>query len=88
MSLRKIIILGATAFVLSGLFPPWVYTFSSPRGAGPTEKPAGYHLIFAPPLPAYDHRFDGVQIDYTRLLIQWAMIGVVVAGATALKRKE
>ena len=87
MSLRKIIILGTTAFVLSGLFPPWIYTLNPP-GARPTENPAGYHLIFDPPTPATKLRLAGIQIDYTRLLIQWAVIGVVVAGAIALKRKE
>ena len=83
----KIIILGATAFVLSGVFPPWVYTFSPP-GARPTENPAGYHLIFDPPPPTRKSKITGVQIDYVRLLIQWAVIGVAVAGATALRPKE
>ena len=87
---KKIIILGATAFILSSLFPPWVFTFTHPRGGGVSEKSAGYHLIFYPPPPSSKRNINlyGVEIDFVRLLIQWAVIGVAIAAVTALKRKE
>ena len=86
---KPIIILGAIAFVASGLFPPWVSTFNPP-GGGVSETPAGYRLIFDPPSysGAGARYLGGVRIDYGRLLIQWAMIGAVVAGAISLRRKE
>ena len=87
MKIKRIIALGIVVFVLSGLFPPWVYTFNPP-GARPTENPAGYRLIFDPPPAARKFRLAGVRIDYARLLIQWAVIGAIVAGAVALNRKH
>ena len=83
---KPIIIFGAVAFIVSALFPPWVFTINLPN-AGPTERPGGYHLIFDPP-PAYKSASAGVRIDYARLLIQWAVIGIVVAGAVSIRRKE
>jgi hypothetical protein len=84
---NRIIIFGIVAFVLSGLFPPWVYTFNPP-GARPTENPAGYRLIFDPPPAARKHHLAGARIDYAQLLIQWAAIGAMVVGAVALNRKR
>jgi len=84
---RMVIIFGVLALVLSGLFPPWIYTFNPP-GARSTENPAGYHLIFDPPPRARKNKLAGVQIDYMRLLIQWAMIGAIVAGTMAFRRKD
>ena len=84
---KPIIILGAFAFIVSGLFPPWVFTLNPPN-ASPTETPGGYHLIFDPPPPERKLAIAGVRIDYARLLIQWAVIGVIVAGAVGIRRKE
>lgn len=85
---RKVIIFSVLALVLSGLFPPWIYTFNAP-GARSTEYPAGYHLIFDPPPSQREKdKWAGVRIDYMRLLIQWAMIGAIVGGAIALRRKD
>ena len=84
---KKIIILGAIAFVLSGLFPPWVHTRNYPDTRS-IENPAGYRLIFDPPPAVQKSRFAGVQIDRARLLIQWAIIGAIVAGVVVLRRKD
>ncbi len=86
MRYRAVIIFGILAFILTGLFPPWITTFSPPGGQM-AQTPAGYRPIFNPPPAARKNKFAGVQIDHTRLLIQWAMIGAVVAGAVAFRRK-
>ena len=85
---KKIIVLAVVAFVLSGLFPPWITTFSPPGGGQMAQTPAGYHSIFdPPPLANPKSLVAGVQIDSTRLLVQWAIIGAILAGAVALRRK-
>ncbi len=86
MMSKKIIVFAVAAFVLSGLFPPWITTFNPPGGQT-AQTPAGYHLIFDPPPATMENRFAGVQIDGTRLLIQWAIIGAILAGAVVLRRK-
>ena len=84
---KKTVAFGVVAFILSGLFPPWIATFSPPSGQQ-AQTPAGYHLIFDPPPEIRKNRFAGVQIDRTRLLIQWAIIGAIVAGVVVLRRKD
>ncbi len=84
---RKIIIFGVFALVVSGLFPPWITTFSPPGGQQ-AQSPAGYHLILDPPFPAQNHKLAGVEIDGIRLLIQWAIIGAIFAGTMVLRRKD
>jgi len=54
-----------------GLFPPWKYTFNSSMGH--SEEPAGYAFIAFPPSRRVNNAMNGVEIDATRLLIQWAM---------------
>ena len=85
---KKIVVFGAVAFILSGLFPPWITTFSPPGGGQQAQTRAGYHLIFNPPPRDSEGIFAGVQIDSTRLLVQWAIIGVILVGATVLRRKD
>src|SRR5262249_40476623 len=78
---RSIVIYaGALALAISLLFPPWVYTFQTP-GMGQVRVPAGYALLFAPPLPRYDNGRDGVELDAWRLLVQTGLI--LVVGAVA-----
>lgn len=70
-------------FAAMGLCPPWVYT-----GFGTSVvRPAGYHLVFAPPTPESDRWADGVRIDGTRLLLQWAVLAAVV-GALMIRRSK
>ena len=84
---KKIIVIGVVAFVLSGLFPPWIATLSPPGGQQ-AKSPAGYHLIFNPPPDTRGNIFAGVQIDSARLLIQWAIIAAIVAGVVVLRRND
>lgn len=82
---RKILVAGALLFLLSGLFPPWVYTYDRNGDAGGhTQKPAGYKFIFSPPSPETHPQYSGlniffgVRVDFSRLLIQWSTIGGLV----------
>ena len=84
---KKIIGFAVIVFVLTGLFPPWITTFNPPGGQM-AQTPAGYHLIFDPPPATRKNKFAGVQIDSTRLLVQWAIIGAILAGTTVLRRKD
>ncbi|MBW4056822.1 MAG: hypothetical protein HIU83_15770 [Proteobacteria bacterium] len=75
---RKLVMVGVILFILMGVFPPWMYTFDAQTVH--SEKPAGYALIFSPPLTEYPEnvRF-GVKIDSTRLVVQW----LILAAATS-----
>jgi hypothetical protein len=50
---KTILFLAMLAIVLSGLFPPWLYTFdkssTSDTAGGHWEVSAGYALLFKPP---------------------------------------
>jgi len=94
---RGIILAGITVIVLMGLFPPWTYTFKSPRTY--SEEPAGYGFIASPPsIRADDHgyrqRWHGIKIDLSRLLVQWAVtiaaagFGVLLAAKRNSKRDQ
>jgi hypothetical protein len=73
---RKIaVIVAAFAFVLAGLFPPWLHTYDGP--AGHARSDAGYAFILSPPpLKGMPERY-GVQLDTSRLLIEWVCVFAV-----------
>jgi hypothetical protein len=78
---KQIINWAAIIFVATCLFPPWQYTADRNGSEGfHSRKPAGYSSIFSPPTPKYEGVNYGVQIDSSRLGIEWAAIAVV-AGA-------
>ena len=57
------------AVLVTGLYPPWVQTFYRAR----MTRPAGYSLLFTPPRVSG----GGVEIDWSRLLLQWILIAFV-----------
>jgi hypothetical protein len=72
---------GVCAVVLTGLYPPWVQTFYRAR----MKRPAGYSLLFTPPQVSG----GGVEIDWSRLLLQWILIAVVFGAVVwVLGRKK
>lgn len=75
---RRVATVALLIFAGMGLWPPWVYT----EYRASVVRPAGYHLIFAPPSPDSDRHADGVRIDTGRLLLQWTVLAAVV-GALA-----
>ena len=68
---KALIVCGLAVFALSGLFPPWVHTHYRSR----SHESAGYSLIFIPP------DSGGVDLDYNRLLVEWACIGAIMGAA-------
>ncbi|HEY9712639.1 MAG TPA: hypothetical protein V6C72_04170 [Chroococcales cyanobacterium] len=66
---KSAIWLGALLAISMGCYPPW-------KELGPGGNPAPYALIFQPPLAAAGH--GPVGIDYSRLLLQWSMVGFLV----------
>jgi hypothetical protein len=73
------------AFVLIGMFPPWVVRTVYPDMTR-VERNAGYHLLTFPPVPDPNQRFAfraSVQIDWSRLKLEWLIlaggIGVALA---------
>jgi hypothetical protein len=86
----KVIYAGLIIVVLMGLFPPWNYTFISPRGGyGQSERSAGYHPIFYPPPPEVENwPVYGVRIDFVRLLIQWIIVGLLTGGLVLFLRER
>ena len=57
------------AVVLTGLYPPWMQTFYRAR----MTRPTGYSLLFTPAHVSG----GGVEVDWSRLLLQWILIAVV-----------
>lgn len=54
---KTILFWTALAIVISGLFPPWLYTFdklaASDSAGYQSERSAGYAFIFNPPVPHF-----------------------------------
>jgi hypothetical protein len=87
----KLIITALVAFVVTGLFPPWEYTtdkdsvngfkqgfgFVPPSQGVHSRKPAGYSLLFTPPVNPDTSAGNGVQIDFGRLSLEWAVLAAI-----------
>jgi hypothetical protein len=88
---RELLAGGFAVMFLMGLFPPWYAitpTFGDVHPAVTTEKYVGHGFLFHPPKPFRSFNRWGVQyiegaikIDFTRLLVQWAMVAFVLGGA-------
>ena len=75
---KKLVIVGVAVIILMGLFPPWTYTFH--LATAYSKKPAGYSFILAPPKRKASHLAHGIELDVTRLSVQW----IIVLMATGL----
>lgn len=98
---KTILIWTAVAIVVSGLFPPWLYTFdkgsTSDTAGGHWDVSAGYACIFKPPpsglepLGANDeylhfNALAGAKLDMARLLVEWGCILALSGAAWGLVR--
>ena len=83
---RKLIIVGIVVVVLMGLFPPWAYTYS--YNTKYSKEPAGYGFILDPPMKKRFSPAHGIELDITRLSVQWIItllatgLGVFLATTT------
>lgn len=76
---QKIVLwVGIAAFVLMGLYPPWMISKAPMRSEG-------YSFVLAPPVGTIDETF--CQINMPRLYIQW-MIVVVIGGLVISFKKQ
>lgn len=68
------------------LFPPWMYTYSYPETMR-NQKPAGRAFLFFPPPTegVYDSRFEGVEIDFKRLLTELLAVTLLSGAAYCVK---
>jgi|WetSurMetagenome_2_1015567.scaffolds.fasta_scaffold1208274_1 hypothetical protein len=76
---RNILKIMVVVIVLTGLFPPWVQTFK--KDGMYSEKSLGYFIIISPPHPESTFRALGIKIDFSRLFLQWFLIGLIGASA-------
>lgn len=69
---RVVVLCGALAFVLCGLFPPWLYTVSQDGYAA--NKSAGFGLLFDAPDPSNRAAGSGIRLDTARLAVEWLCV--------------
>jgi len=74
---KKVIVFAVAVMVLMTLFPPWTQTFHRTGGAT-LRKPAGYSFIFDAPEPSV--YAAGIQLDFSRLLLQWFVVALIAGG--------
>jgi hypothetical protein len=94
---NTILAIATVAFIVAGLFPPWLYTFDT--SGVHSRKNAGYSFISQPPatdfesankelkrigIQPYLPEYYGIQIDYIRLSIEWICILVIFGAAWLL----
>jgi len=88
----KLIIAALAAFILTGVFPPWQFTtdkdsvnggkrdafsYEPPSQGVHSRKPAGYSLLFTPPANPDGSAGNGVEIDFGRLSLEWAVLAAI-----------
>jgi len=92
---RIVAIAGAAAAALMGLFPPWIVTWGSAGGVkAPSvcaflfSSPESLQAKLLAPIGAKVAGVSqmmaasyGIQLDFTRLAVQWAVLAAIVWGA-------
>jgi hypothetical protein len=85
---KTALLIGIIIIILMGIYPPWCIYYDTPR----QKKCIGYAFITTPAItkmntpywmgypesPTYDKKAD--DIDYIRLVFQWAMVVIVTSG--------
>ena len=82
---KVISLIGIILIVIMGTIPPWKYIDDG--SIGYREIPAGYFLIFSPPEPDQEDYF-GVELDMSRLAVQWITLLFVMAAALYLTQDK
>lgn len=68
---KRVWIAAVCIMLVMAVFPPWKHTFRFESTY--SERPAGYSLIISPPQPLQTNYAHGVEIDFARLAIQFAI---------------
>ena len=69
---KTIVTIGVAVVILMGLFPPWTYTFS--HNPSISKEPAVYGFILEPPKKKKNSVSFGLELDITRLSVQWIIV--------------
>lgn len=84
----RIIKWAAVVFVASCLIPPWQFTADrNGNGGFHSRKSAGYSVLIFPPTNPDRNAWSGVQIDFGRLLLEWAALAAVTGMVWVLVAK-
>ncbi len=83
---KIVIMIGLIVIVLMGVVPPWVHTVS--LLGSQTKYSAGYSPIISAPSRQYDAPAYGVSLDISRLLMQWALVGMVAGGLVLILKDK
>jgi len=84
---KKILVAGIAIAVLIGLFPPWTDVFAPPGLDTKIQKSADYTFILSPPTAPQQFdssgtidlaQFHTFAIDFSRLLVEWAVVALAV----------
>lgn len=73
---------GLFGFIVIGLFPPWIGVYHSRQGYVVMSQDLGYSFIGDPPRKERNgyRDFHEVEVDGTRLLIEWVCLLALTAG--------
>jgi hypothetical protein len=70
---------GALAFIICGLFPPWLYTHSCDYAAR-AETSAEFSFLLKAPEPRNRAYSYGIKLDTAKLAVEWLCV-LAAAGA-------
>jgi hypothetical protein len=83
---KVVFLVGVGIIVMMGLIPPWYYhsVFTEEQRIA-CEINGDYGFLFSPPQPPSDlvrfkAKYTLILIDYSRLLVQWAVVAIATAG--------
>lgn len=82
---KFISIIGIFIILIMGFIPPWKYIDND--SSTYREMPAGYYLIFSPPELDYEQLL-GLEIDISRLAIQWITVLFMMAAALFITQEK
>lgn len=70
---------GIFVCILMGLFPPWEQLYVNELG-GWWDRPAGTSFILSPPEEHSMPNYMGATVNWTQLVVQWLVTGVITLG--------
>jgi hypothetical protein len=91
----RLLAVGTILVIMAGIFPPWNFVALITRYGDVVKKPAGYSYIFSGPTmqlvkgpyesdvertTGKDPKLVGVELDWNRLLAEWATILLATGG--------
>lgn len=82
---KVISIIGIFIILIMGFIPPWKYIDND--SSTYREMPAGYYPIFSPP-ELDEEQLLGLEIDISRLAIQWIIVLFMMAAALFITQEK